>query len=220
MRGSITRRIAMRLPRCAVVTVALISMLGIDAFPAQKSATKAYEKLKKEIEGVAKDTNKYGSKLKSTMQSLSKVSTSDSKNQVKAVKSFQKDVDGLNKDLKKATDGIKGLRAKRDQYFSEWERTIAEISDPDLKKAAEERRQNVMASHTQLSERATALREKIDGFMKELSDLTTFLGSDPTAAAASASKPKIDKVLTDGNSLSGEVQEVSSRLLSFAKGSS
>jgi uncharacterized coiled-coil DUF342 family protein len=154
------------------------------------------------------------------MQSLSKVGTSDSKNQVKAVKSFKKDVDGLNKDLKKATDGIKSLRAKRDQYFSEWDRFIAEISDPDLKRVAEERRQNVMASHTQLSEQATALREKIDGFMKELSDLANFLASDPTAEAASASKSKIDKVLADGNSLAGEVQEVSSRLLSFARGSS
>jgi DNA repair exonuclease SbcCD ATPase subunit len=210
----------MRFLRCAVVMVAFISMFGIDAFSAQAGAGKAYEKLKKEIEGVAKDTNKYGAKLKSTLQSLSKVSTSESKNQVKAVKSFQKDVDGLNKDLKKATDGIKNLRAKRDQYFSEWERSIAEISDPDLKKAAEERQQNVMANHTQLSERATALREKIDGFMKELSDLTTFLGSDPTAEAASASKPKIDKVLADGNAIASEVQEVSSQLLAFARGSS
>jgi hypothetical protein len=77
-----------------------------------------------------------------------------------------------------------------------------------------------MANHTQLSERATALREKIDGFMKELSDLTTFLGSDPTAEAASASKPKIDKVLADGNAIASEVQEVSSQLLAFARGSS
>jgi hypothetical protein len=53
--------------------------------------------------------------------------------------------------------------------------------------------------------------------MKELADLTTFLGSDPTGGAISAAKPTIEKVLTDGNSLTREVQEVSSRLTAFTK---
>lgn len=198
----------------------LITLLGAPTVPAQQGAAKAFEKLKKEIEDVAKETGKYGSKLNSTMKSLSKVSSSDAKNQVKATKSFQKDVKDLNKDLKKTTDKIQNLRKKREQYFSEWERSISEISNPDLQKASEERRQKVMADHAQLTEKATALRERIDGFMKELNDLSTFLGNDPTAAAADAAKQMIDKVLTDGGSLAEEVQGISNQLAAFAKGSS
>jgi len=203
----------------AMATV-LITQVGSGALPAQQSAAKAFEKLKKEIEGVAKNTDKFGSSLNKAMQSLSKVNTSQAKDQAKAIKSFQKDVDGVNKALKNATDGIKSLREKREQYFSEWERSVAAISSPDLKKASEERRQKVMADHAQLTEKATALREKIDGFMKELADLSTFLGSDPTSGAATAAKPTIEKVLADGNSLAKEVQQVSSQLTAFAKGAS
>jgi hypothetical protein len=41
----------MKFPRYAVVMVAFIAMIGTDALLAQKSAAKAYEKLKKEIQG-------------------------------------------------------------------------------------------------------------------------------------------------------------------------
>ena len=204
--------------RCAVATMVIV-LVGSGLLTAQETAAKQYEKLKKEIEGVAKDTNKYASNLKAAMESLSKVGTLEVKNRQKAVKAFQKDADALNKSLKNATDGIKSLREKRDKYFSEWERAIAAISNPDLKKASEERRQKVMADHAQLTEKATALRESINGFMKELADLTTFLGSDPTAGAASAAGSTIGKVLAEGNSLYREVQEVSIRLTQFAKGS-
>jgi len=209
----------MKFLKFALVVFALM-LLKIDPSPAQENVAKAYEKLKKQVEGVAKDTESFGSNLKKAMQSLSKVSTSEPKNQAKTIKSFQKDVDGLNKALKKATDGIKGLREKREQYISEWERSIEQISNPDLKKTSEERRQKVIEAHTQLTERATAVREEIDGFMQELSDLVTFLGGDPTVEAVSASKATIDKVLADGKSLSDGVQEVSSRLNAFAKGTS
>lgn len=209
----------MKFLKFALVVFALM-LLKIDPSPAQENVAKAYEKLKKQVEGVAKDTESFGSNLNKAMQSLSKVSTSEPKNQAKTIKSFQKDVDGLNKALKKATDGIKGLREKREQYISEWERSIEQISNPDLKKTSEERRQKVIEAHTQLTERATAVREEIDGFMQELSDLVTFLGGDPTVEAVSASKATIDKVLADGKSLSDGVQEVSSRLNAFAKGTS
>ena len=202
------------------LTAILITLMGTATVPAQEGAAKAFDKLKKEVEGVAKDAGKYGSKLNTTMQSLSKVNSSDAKNQVKTIKSFQKDVKDLNKDLKKTTDGIRNLRKKREQYFSEWESSITKISSPDLQKVSEERRQKVMADHAQLTEKATSLREKIDGFMKELNDLSTFLGNDPTSTAASAAKQMIDKVLADGNSLAQEVQEISSQLAAFAKGSS
>lgn len=197
----------------------LIALMGTATVSAQESAAKAFEKLKKEVEGVAKDTGKYGSSLNSTMQSLSKVSSSDAKDKVKAIKSFQKKAEDLNKALKKATDRIQNLRKKREQYFTEWESSIAAISNPELQKASEERRQKVMADHEQLTEKATELRESINGFMNEVNDLSTFLGNDPTPAAADTAKATIDKVLADGNSLEKEVQDISNQLSAFAKGS-
>jgi len=199
--------------------VALMVLMGTLTVPAQESAAKAFEKLKKEVEGVAKDTGKYGSNLNSTMQSLSKVSSADTKNKVKDIKSFQKKVEDLNKTLKKTTDRISKLREKREQYFTEWEKSITAISSPELQKASEERRQKVMNDHEQLTVKATELRERIDGFMNELNDLSTFLGNDPTAAAADTAKGNIDKVLADGTSLEKEVQDVANQLSAFAKGS-
>ena len=204
----------------SVLAVSLIALMGSITVSAQEGAAKAFDKLKKEMESVAKDTSNYSSSLNKTMQSLSKVNSSDAKNKVKAVKSFQKNAKDLNKDLKKVTDKIQSLRKKRDQYFSDWEQSVAAISNPDLQKASEDRRQKVMADHTQLTEKATAIREKIDDFMKEVNDLSTFLGNDPTPSAADAAKQMIDKVLTNGDSLAKEVQEISGQLSAFARGSS
>lgn len=202
------------------IPLVLIILLSTGALLAQDTAAKAYEKLKKEIEGIAKDTTKYGASLRSTTQALSKVSNADPKNLAKSIQSFRKEVEGLNKDLKSVTNGIKSLRDKRSQYFAEWERSVAAISNPDLKKASEERREKVMADHAQMTEKATALRERIDVYMKELGEVSSFLGSDPTAGAVSSAKPTLDKAMADGNSLAATVQEVANGLTSFAKGAS
>ena len=106
----------------------------------------------------------------------------------------------------------------RSQYFTEWERSTASISNPDLKKAAEERRAKVMADHTKASDKASGLRKRIDAFATELADLQLFLGGDPNPGAVATAQPTIDKVVVDGNALSGEVLEVSRQLAGFARG--
>ena len=200
------------------MAMTLITLFGSGYLIAEDDAAKSYEKLKKEVEDVAKSTNKYGSSLKDVMQSLAKVSISQAKDQAKAIKSFQKGVEGLNKDLKKTTDQIQSLRDKRTQYFAAWESSIAAITNPDLKKSSEDRRQKVMADHAQLTEKATALRTRIDDFMKELNELSSVLGSDPTPGAVTSAKPTIDKVSTNGDALSKDVLNISGQLNSFAKG--
>lgn len=200
------------------IALVLAMLLSLGTTLAQDKSAKAYEKLKKEVEGISKDAAKYSASLKSTAQTLSKVSSADAKNVQKSIQSFRKDVEKLNKDLKSVTDGIKNLREKRTQYFAEWERSVESITNPELKKASADRREKVMADHAEMTEKATALREKIDVYMKELGEVVSFLGSDPTGGAVISAKPTLDKAIADGNSLAQNVQEVANRLATFAKG--
>jgi predicted nucleic acid-binding Zn-ribbon protein len=183
-----------------------------------QSASKEYTQLKKELTEVSKKGDKLGTQLGKTMNSLNAVSAADPKNVSKAFNSFQKDADGLQKALKEARDGMQSLRTKRDEYFAAWDKSSASITNPDLKKISDERRQKVKMEHTALSEEAGQTGTKIDKFMAQLSDLRKFLGADLNASSVAAAKPTIDGVVSSGNALSTDVSGISKKLMGFANG--
>ncbi len=187
------------------------------AFAAEKTA-KSYQKLQKEIDAVVKATDKFGSVLKDTTDSLSQLSGADGKKLDKAVKSFRKDAENLSKILTTTTARIENLNKTRSQYFAEWERSTAAISNPDLKKAAEDRRAKIIADHENMTAKASGLRTRIEAFATELADLQLFLGNDPNPGAVATAQPTIDEVVSAGNTLSAEVLEVSRQLAGFARG--
>lgn len=207
----------MKTKRFFPVLLACLGFVATTAFPADDAA-KTYDQLKKQIEDVAKNANKYGTQLNKTLESLNAMSNVNAKNVQKVSKDFQKDVESLQKELKNTTEKIKDLQQKRATYFAAWEKSVAGIADPDLKKVAGERRQKVMDAHAKVSDDATKLRGRIDEFMSQLGDLGKFLGSDPTADAISAAKPSIERVLSAGRAVSADVQKVVQTLNGFAKG--
>jgi len=186
---------------------------------AADSANKELTKMRKELGQLGNNVGKYANLLEQTMKSLESITTSDPKNLQKAYKNFQSRANNLTKAYRTASNGMKAMRAKRDQYFAAWEKSNASISIPELRQASEERRQQVMAEHAQLSEEAGELGGRIDSFMAKLGDLHKFLGSDLSADAVNTAKPIIGETVTEGGSLVAAVQGVASKLAGFASGS-
>ena len=200
-----------------LVGAALLAFCAAGSLQAQ-SASKEFSQLKKELNDVSKNADKFGSELSKTMDSLRALPTAEPKNLSKAFGNFRKNCDGLEKALKNARDGMQSLKEKRQSYFAAWDKSSEAITDPDLKKASEERREKVKAQHTELSEQAAQVGQKIDGFMSQINDLRKFLSADQSAPAIASAKPTIDKVLASGTELSADVQGISKKLSGFASG--
>jgi chromosome segregation ATPase len=196
---------------------AFFYLLGTGAVFGQ-SASKEFTQLKKELTEVAKTGDKVDTQLNKTLNSLKAVSAAEPKNVSKAFNSFQKDADGLQKALKQARERMHGMKTKRDQYFAAWDKSSAAITNPDLKKISDERRQKVKTEHTALTEEAAQTGTKIDKFMAQLSDLRKFLGADQNPSAVAAAKGTIEGVLSSGNALSGDVKGITQKLKGFAGG--
>ncbi len=201
----------------AVTPLVLCAIFSPGVSVAQ-SANKELTKLKKELTQVAKNVGNYAAQLEKTMKSLEGITLSDTKNLQKAYKAFQNDANKLDKAFKTASTGMRNMKAKRDQYFTAWEKSSASISIPELKQASEERRKQVMEEHAKFTEETAGLGNQIDAFMSKLGDLQKFLGSDLSPAAVTAAKPTIDGVLADGRPLASRVQELANRLSGFAGG--
>jgi chromosome segregation ATPase len=200
------------------VAIIALCALGSVNLAAADSANKELGNLKKELQDVAKNVDKYGAQLERTMTSLEAVKTADSKSLPKAFKAFQKDSNNLNKQFKSASSKMKNMREKRDRYFAAWAKSSASISIPELKQAAEERREHVAAEHSKLTEETAGLAGRIDTFMPKLGDLQQFMGSDLSPTAIAAAAPTIDGVLAEGRSLAPDVRGLASKFGGFAGG--
>lgn len=101
-------------------------------------------------------------------------------------KAYVSSVDALDSQAAK----IRGLRAdltaSRDQYVTAWQAQNAAISNPDLRKKGEERKDALVARFTKLSEQSDANRALYDGLIKDLRDVQTYLDHDLNATGVDA----------------------------------
>ena len=197
--------------------VAVLGLLGT-ALAFSQGASKEYAELKKELADVSKSADKLDEQLGKTMASLKALSSGQAKDAAKQFNSFKKESEGLEKSLKEARDRFKDMRAKRDKYFAAWDKSGEAITNPDLKKASEERRKKVKEDHAAVSEKASETGGKIDAFMKQLSEVKNFLGADLNPSSITAAKPTIDSVLASGGELSGNVKDLSGKLKGYSSG--
>jgi len=161
------------------------------------------------------DVDKYVAQLDKTEQALSLVSQAQGQDLKKRYDSFSREVNSLEEAQKHATSDIDEMKSTGSEYFSAWDTSIAEISNPELKQASTERRSKIMKDHDDLAANLNDIGSQLQPFMSNLHDLKAFMETDLSPENVGKAREMIQKSQADALALKGKIAGVQATLKQF-----
>jgi hypothetical protein len=107
------------------------------------------------------------------------------------------------------------MKSTGSEYFSAWDTSIAEISNPELKQASTERRSKVMKDHDDLAVSLSDIGSQLQPFMSNLHDLKAFMETDLSPENVGKARAMIQKSQADALALKGKIAGVQTTLKQF-----
>jgi F0F1-type ATP synthase membrane subunit b/b' len=95
------------------------------------------------------------------------------------------------------------MKARGKQYFDQWEKDLAGVNDPEIRKLAEERRAKLQAAFGNIKTSMEPARDQFNAWLANLKDLQKYLSQDLTIGGIDAAKELIGKSKKEG----AEVQQ-------------
>jgi chromosome segregation ATPase len=118
-----------------------------------------------------------------------------------AFKKFSDTLDDTEKLAARTRKTGQTLREKESEYFAEWEKQSAEISDPQIKAATQARQGEVRTKLTSLGQTGKAAGDAYNPFISNMKDIRNYLSNDLTTSGIKRLEPTIEKARRDGATL-------------------
>jgi capsule polysaccharide export protein KpsE/RkpR len=133
-----------------------------------------------------------------TMGALDKIVTEATTDPRKAFKAFDDSVPKVDSAAAKAKKRAEDMKARGKKYFETWEKELAGVNDPDIRKLAEERRTKLQATFDNIKSSMEPARDQFTAWLADLKDLQKYLSQDLTVSGIDAAKELIAKSKTEG----------------------
>jgi hypothetical protein len=177
--------------------------------------TSGYKQADKTGAGIAefRDEIVNGKKaIDATMTALSEVAASANTDPRKAFEKYSKNVAELESTAAKIRKRAQSMQQAGQAYFKQWEQELATVSNPEIRKLAEQRRAKLQETFENLRKYTEPLKQQFDPWMSDLKDLQKYLSQDLTIAGVDAAKGLFSKTTNEGldvqKSMDGVVAEL------------
>jgi len=167
-------------------------------------ATSGYQKADKTGEGIASfraEIINLKKAVDNTMSLLGQTSETAATDPRKAFEAFSKSVDKVESARARAGKRAADVKAAGAAYFTEWEKQLANVSNPEIRKLAEERKTKLNEVFGKLPPLLEQAKSDFDPFLSDIKDLRTFLGQDLTVGGIDAASGIIKKTRDHGTKL-------------------
>jgi hypothetical protein len=104
------------------------------------------------------------------------------------------------------------MKAKGQAYFKDWEKELAEVSNPEVRKLAQERKAKLQATFDSIKTFMEPARDQFNTWLANLKDLQTYLNNDLTIGGIDAAKELIGKTKTNGHAVQQSLDKVIAEL--------
>jgi DUF2959 family protein len=145
-----------------------------------------------------------------TMASLDKIVAQATVDPRKAFKEFDKSVPKIDSAAAKARKRAEDMKEKGKAYFENWEKDLANVRDPEIRKLAEDRKIKLQETFGKIKTSLEPARDQFNSWLANLKDLQKYLSQDLTIGGIDAAKDLIAKSKKDGM----EVQQTLDRVIS------
>lgn len=185
----------------------IVSILAVSATVAvlgtgcSSTGSSNYKKADKTGAGIAKfrdEVVKGKNAVDATMTSLGNVAENADTDPRKSFEQFKKDVANLDSTANDIRKRAADMQAKGQAYFKQWEEELAKVTNPEIRKLAEERRTKLQETFAAVRKHSDPLKAQFEPWMSDLKDLVTYLGNDLTVAGVDAAKGLIKKTTNEG----------------------
>jgi len=147
-----------------------------------------------------------------TMAALDKIAAEAASDPRKAFKAFDKSVPKIESEAAKARKRAEEMRARGKEYFVAWEKGLAEVSDPNIRKLAEERKTKLQTTFDNIKTTLEPAKEQFNSWLTNCKDLHKYLSQDLTISGIDAAKDLFAKVKTDGAAVQQTLDKVIAEL--------
>ncbi len=147
-----------------------------------------------------------------TMTALDKIITTAATDPRKPFKEFDKAVPRIDDAAKKAKKRGEDIKARGQAYFKDWEKELADVSNPDIRKLAEERKANLQTTFESIRNFMAPARDQFNTWLADLKDLNKYLSADLTINGIDAAKELISKTKTEGQAVQQSMDKVVAEL--------
>lgn len=147
-----------------------------------------------------------------TLASLDKIVAQATIDPRKAFKEFDKNVPQIDSAAAKAKKRATEMKEKGKTYFSQWEKELAAVNDPDIRKLAEERKVKLEATFANIRTSMEPVRDQFNPWLASLKDLQKYLSNDLTIGGIDAAKDLIAKNKSEGLAVQQNLDKVIAEL--------
>ena len=136
--------------------------------------------------------------IDATMKSLSDIAATANTDPRKAFTQYSKDVSNLESTANKIRKRAQAMQEQGQTYFKKWEQELAQVSNPEIRGLAEQRKAKLQQTFESIRKYTEPLKAQFDPWMSDLKDLQRYLGNDLTIAGVDAAKGLFSKTTNEG----------------------
>lgn len=133
-----------------------------------------------------------------TMAALDKIVAQAAVDPRKAFRDFASSIPKIDSAAAKAKKRAEDMRERGKKYFETWEKELAGVNDPEVRKLAEERRAKLQTTFDKIKAATEPARDQFNAWLPHLKDLEKYLSQDLTIGGIDAAKELITKSRQDG----------------------
>jgi light-regulated signal transduction histidine kinase (bacteriophytochrome) len=195
-----------------VAVAATVAVLGTGCSSTGSSNYKQADKTGASIAKFRDEVVKGKNAVDATMTSLGNVAENADTDPRKSFEQFKKDVANLDSTANDIRKRATEMQAKGQAYFKQWEEELAKVTNPEIRKLAEDRRATLQETFATVRKYSEPLKAQFEPWMSDLKDLVTYLGNDLTVGGVDAAKSLFKKTTAEGlevqKSMDGLVHEL------------
>jgi hypothetical protein len=136
--------------------------------------------------------------IDATMKSLGDIAATANTNPRKAFEQYTKDVNNLESTAATIRKRAQSMKEQGQAYFKQWEQELATVSNPDIRKLAEQRKAKLQETFESIRKYSEPLKAQFDPWMSNLKDLQKYLANDLTVSGVDAAKSLFTKTTEEG----------------------
>ena len=186
--------------------------LLLTAFQASGAGYKLADKVGASIAEFRDEIVDVKKEVDATLASLDKIVAQATVDPRKAFKEFDKNVPRVDSAAAKAKKRATEMKEKGKDYFDKWEKELADVNDPDIRKLAGERKAKLQTAFANIKTSMEPARDQFVGWLASLKDLQKYLSNDLTINGIDAAKDLIAKNKSGGLAVQQNLDKVIAEL--------
>lgn len=165
-----------------VAPVAILLMFVACATSAPDRAARAASSL----EVMQQNSSKTRAQIDTVLSSLDALLEAPADRLRETYDRYDKDVKKMNEYADAIRENDRDLRKNGNTYLTQWQRDASDVSDPELRAIAEQRREQIARSTESMRASLTSAAGSFEAFLRDVNDIKKVIGNDltPTGQAS------------------------------------